>query len=289
MEQRGRSGRQGDPGSSQFFISLGDELMRLFGGDRIRPLMEKIGLQDGEVIEHPFINRAVANAQKKIEAMHFDMRKQLLDFDNVLSKQRDIIYSLRNRCLKGRDINEEILSWFEDVIDMRIAEHLSDSKTFKWNVAGYTGWIKRATSEELNISPEQFVKLSPAEIGKKSADLIMNAWSARLTELGEKEFNDMVSFISLRVIDHHWKDHLYNLDRMREGIGLRGYAQKDPVIEYKKESLAMFESMLDSVKSEVMEFVFHMQVMKRTPSAVRVSEELLKAPVKSQKKRQEKR
>jgi len=261
----GRSGRQGDPGSSQFFISLEDELMRLFGGDRIKPIMEKIGLQDGEVIEHPFINRAVANAQKKIEAMHFDMRKQLLDFDNVLSRQRDIIYSLRDRALGGEEILAEILSWFEDVIDVRISEHLSETKTFKWNVAGYKGWFKRAVGEDFNASAEEFVKLNRNEIGRKTAELIMNAWDGRKSAIGEEEFNNMARFVALRIIDHHWKDHLYNLDRMREGIGLRGYAQKDPVVEYKKESLAMFEGMLNSVKSEVMEFIFHLRVAPGIP------------------------
>jgi len=261
----GRSGRQGDPGSSQFFISLEDELMRLFGGDRIKPIMEKIGLQDGEVIEHPFINKAVANAQKKIEAMHFDMRKQLLDFDNVLSKQRDIIYSLRDRALEGSDILAEILSWFEDVIDIRITEHLSDPKSFKWNIAGYKGWFKRATGADFNVPAAEFVKLKREEIGRRTADLIMTIWDGRKADLGEEEFNNMAKFVSIRIIDHHWKDHLYSLDRMREGIGLRGYAQKDPVVEYKKESLAMFEGMLGSVKSEVMEFIFHLRTSPGIP------------------------
>ncbi|MFH1353438.1 MAG: preprotein translocase subunit SecA [bacterium] len=261
----GRSGRQGDPGSSQFFISLEDELMRLFGGDRIKPIMEKIGLKDDEVIEHPFINSAVSNAQKKIEAMHFDMRKQLLDFDNVLSRQRDIIYSLRDRALVGQEILAEILSWFEDVIDVRISEHLSEAKTFKWNVAGYKGWLKRAVGEDFDVPAEEFVKLKCNEIGRRTADLIMNAWNGRKADVGEEEFNNMARFVTLRIIDHHWKEHLYNLDRMREGIGLRGYAQKDPVVEYKKESLAMFEGMLNSVKSEVMEFIFHLRVAPGKP------------------------
>ncbi|MEA2082106.1 MAG: preprotein translocase subunit SecA, partial [Elusimicrobiota bacterium] len=256
----GRCARQGDPGSAQFFISLEDELMRLFGGDRIKPLMERMGLEDGEVIEHPFINAAVSNAQKKIEAMHFDMRKQLLDFDNVLSKQRDIVYSLRNAILAGDGIPEETLSWFEDVIDSQMGEYLSDAKSFKWNTSGYVEWLKRSVGKEIDLNHEDMIKMSPDEIGRKSADLITQAWEERLERLGEKEFGEMIRFISIRVIDHHWKEHLLNLDKMREGIGLRGYAQKDPVVEYKKESLTMFEGMLDSVKKETMEFIFHMQV-----------------------------
>ena len=256
----GRCARQGDPGSAQFFISLEDELMRLFGGDRIKPLMERIGLEDGEVIEHPFINAAVSNAQKKIEAMHFDMRKQLLDFDNVLSKQRDIIYSLRNDILEGEGIPEETLSWFEDVIDSRMAEYLSDAKSFKWNTVGYSEWLKRAVDRDTGLSHEVMTRMAPGQIGKKTAEVIQQAWNERLAQLGEKEFGAMIRFIAIRVIDQYWKEHLLNLDKMREGIGLRGYAQKDPVVEYKRESLAMFEGMLDSVKKETMEFIFHMQV-----------------------------
>jgi preprotein translocase subunit SecA len=256
----GRCARQGDPGSAQFFISLEDELMRLFGGDRIKPLMERIGLEDGEVIEHPFINAAVSNAQKKIEAMHFDMRKQLLDFDNVLSKQRDIIYSLRNGILEGEGIPDEILSWFEDVIDSRMEEYLADAKPFKWNTVGYTEWLKRAVDKDTGLSHEDMTRMTTAEIGRKTAEVIQQAWDERLAALGEKEFGAMIRFIAVRVIDQHWKEHLQNLDKMREGIGLRGYAQKDPVVEYKKESLAMFEGMLDSVKKETMEFIFHMRV-----------------------------
>jgi len=256
----GRCARQGDPGSAQFFISLEDELMRLFGGDRIKPLMERIGLEDGEVIEHPFINAAVSNAQKKIEAMHFDMRKQLLDFDNVLSKQRDIIYSLRNDILEGEGIPEETLSWFEDVIDSRMAEYLSDAKSFKWNTVGYSEWLKRAVDRDTGLSHEVMTRMAPGQIGKKTAEVIQQAWDERLASLGEKEFGAMIRFIAIRVIDQYWKEHLLNLDKMREGIGLRGYAQKDPVVEYKRESLAMFEGMLDSVKKETMEFIFHMQV-----------------------------
>ncbi|MCD6311379.1 MAG: preprotein translocase subunit SecA, partial [Elusimicrobia bacterium] len=168
----GRCARQGDPGSAQFFISLEDELMRLFGGDRIKPLMERMGLEDGEVIEHPFINTAVSNAQKKIEAMHFDMRKQLLDFDNVLSRQRDIIYSLRNGILEGDGIPEETLSWFEDVIDSLMGEYLSDAKSFKWNTAGYAEWLKRAVGKDTGLGYEDMIRMSPDEIGKKTADVI---------------------------------------------------------------------------------------------------------------------
>jgi len=260
----GRCARQGDPGSAQFFISLEDELMRLFGGDRIKPLMERIGLEDGEVIEHPFINAAVSNAQKKIEAMHFDMRKQLLDFDNVLSRQRDIIYSLRSDVLDGEGIPEETLGWFEDVIDSRIGEYLSDAKSFKWNTIGYSEWLKRAVDMDTGLSHEDMTRMTPNEIGKKTADVITRAWDERLAQLGEKDFGGMIRFIAIRVIDQHWKEHLLNLDKMREGIGLRGYAQKDPVVEYKRESLAMFEGMLDSVKKETMEFIFHMQVSVNT-------------------------
>jgi len=190
------------------------------------------------------------------------MRKQLLDFDNVLSRQRDIIYSLRNGILDGDGIPEETLSWFEDVIDSRMGEYLSDAKSFKWNTAGYGEWLKRAVGKDTDLSHEDMIKMSPDEIGRKTADAITAAWEERLSRLGEKEFGAMIRFISIRVIDQHWKEHLLNLDKMREGIGLRGYAQKDPVVEYKKESLAMFEGMLDSVKKETMEFIFHMQVSK---------------------------
>jgi len=256
----GRAGRQGDPGSSQFFISLEDELMRLFGGDRVKVIMEKFGMKEGDVMEHPFITKAVTNAQKKIEAMHFDMRKQLLDFDNVLSKQREVIYSLRNKILEGKDITDEIFSWFEDIIDMRIFQYLEGSNPARWNVTGYIQWIERATEEEFNIGSEEFMSLSKEKIGQLTAEHIKNAWDKRISEVGEEEFKDLVRFVALRVIDNRWKEHLYEIDRLKEGIGLRGYGQKDPVIEYKKESLSMFEAMLDGAKTELMEFIFHVKV-----------------------------
>ncbi len=293
---RGRAGRQGDPGSSQFFISLEDDLMRLFGGDRIKAIMERFGLQEGDVIEHPFINKAVANAQKKVEAMHFDMRKQLLEFDNVLSKQREVIYSLRNRALEGKDISKEILSWIEDVIDMRLSEYLSDKRPSKWNVAGYLGWLKRATEEEMKIPIEEFLTKSPEEIGKKTAEIIFKKWEERKEELGEEEFERMLSFVALRVLDNRWKDHLYNLDKLREGIGLRGYAQKDPVVEYKRESLAMFEKMLDGAKSEVMEFIFHLRIARgaetvsaKNLSPVLIQDETANSPSGKKSKRKKKK
>ncbi|PIU18800.1 MAG: preprotein translocase subunit SecA, partial [Elusimicrobia bacterium CG08_land_8_20_14_0_20_44_26] len=135
-----------------------------------------------------------------------------------------------------------------------------------WNTAAYNGWLERVAGSDLGIAPEEFIKLKSEEIGRITAEKLLNGWKQRIEELGENAFGDMVRFISLRVIDHHWKDHLLNLDIMREGIGLRGYAQKDPVAEYKMEAFAMFENMLNRVKSEVLEFVFHMQVLTKHPS-----------------------
>ena len=175
------------------------------------------------------------------------MRKQLLDFDNVLSKQREVIYSLRNKILEGKDITDEIFSWFEDIIDMRIFQYLEGSNPARWNVTGYIQWLERATEEKFNTGLEEFMSLSKEKIGQLTAEHIKNAWDKRIREVGEEEFKNLVRFIALRVIDNRWKEHLYEIDRLKEGIGLRGYAQKDPVIEYKKESLSMFEAMLDGI------------------------------------------
>lgn len=255
---RGRSGRQGDPGSSRFYIALEDDLMRIFGSDRIAFIMSKLGMEEGQDIQHPLVSRAIETAQKRVEAHNFDIRKQLLQFDDVMNKQREVIYAERRAVLEGENLKDEIYNMIEEVVKDAIAAYLITDKDYKEpNFWGFKDFIKSKFS--LNMDNLEIEKMNNDEI----EELIIN----KLKEIYEnKEKNitpDVMRYIErtvmLQVIDSKWKDHLYGMDNLREGIGLRAYGQKDPLVEYQHEGYAMFSEMINSIKEEVLEFVFKIQ------------------------------
>jgi preprotein translocase subunit SecA len=258
---RGRSGRQGDPGSSRFYLSLEDDLMRIFGSDRISGLMERLGMEEGVPIEHRMVTNAIERAQRQVEGRNFEMRKHLLEYDDVMNKQREAIYTLRRSILEGREGRDYIMNAAEDIAALLVDTHLPAEGGGDWNIA------------ELNTELYDFFgfDLSAAGVDPDVAgrDAIQDAVVERVrARYGEKEaqvgpevMRLHEKYLLLQVIDAQWKDHLLILDHLKEGIGLRGYGQRDPLIEYKRESFDLFQEMLERVQDRVVKYLWRLEVV----------------------------
>jgi preprotein translocase subunit SecA len=259
---RGRSGRQGDPGASRFYLSMQDELMRLFGSDRMSSLMQKLGLKEGEDIQHPWISKAVENAQKKVEAMNFDVRKQLIDFDNVMNKQREAIYNLRNEILEGEDVSATIqdmlLESIEEKVDMWAPEKAYPEQ---WEWSNFKAWMARSFSINFEMPNSEDLNVLNKEVLKEILiEKIKEAYEKRKEQLTPELLGHIERMVLLQMIDTAWKDNLYELDQLKKGIGFRAYAQKDPKIEYQKESFILFDNMMKRIREATIEYVFKVQV-----------------------------
>jgi preprotein translocase subunit SecA len=237
---RGRSGRQGDPGSSRFYLSLEDDLLRIFGSDRISSIMERLGMEEGEPIEANLISRAIENAQKKVEAHNFDIRKHLLEYDDVMNKHREIIYSQRRNILKGEGIDELINDMMEGKIEALTAEH-TDPKAYPedWDIQGLIeGVIRffgvRPRINAADIGKESFDALTPQTLTELILKQVKEASEARMAGIKKEDLLSVQKMIMLQILDKEWLRHLQDMDHLKEGIGLRGYAQQDPLKEYKK-------------------------------------------------------
>ena len=259
---RGRSGRQGDPGSSRFYISLEDDLMRIFGGERITSIMEKFGMEDGEPIEHNLLSKALENAQRKVEGHNYDIRKQLLEYDDVMNQQRDVIYRQRRQALSGDDLRPFVLDMITDqACDIALSfatskESISQDDFNALNKA-LIHQFNFALSSETNleeITPEELVETISLQAEK--------LYCEREQFIGEREFRRFERFIILQTVDTLWKDHLLNMDHLKEGIGLRGYAQQNPLVIYKKEGFEMFQDMIEKVKKDTLNILFRFQLEK---------------------------
>lgn len=274
---RGRSGRQGDPGSSQFYVSLEDDLMRLFGSDNIGDIMEKIGMDDDYVIDHPMITRAIENAQKKVEGRNFSIRKQILQFDDVMDEQRRVIYDQRRRVLKGEDLEGIVKDMFSDVIDDAIERYASENiYPEEWDLNSLLHYARQSFLTRDLGSYEKVKKitddLEPGEAQKALKDYFMEQamehYKQREEELGEETMRELEKLILLRTVDSKWMDHINGMDELRQGIGLRAYGQKDPLMEYKYESYEMFQNMVAAIREDVVRLVQRVQV-KESPGARR--------------------
>jgi preprotein translocase subunit SecA len=258
---RGRAGRQGDPGSSRFFLSLEDDLMRIFGGERVKALMYRLGMTEGVPIESKLISRRIENAQKSVEAQNFDARKHLLEYDDVMNKQRETIYSIRRSALEGKDQRDYVLGIAEDV-----ARELVD--TFCPREQHPNQWNSSQFLAEMNSQFGVDAKAAGADPGTRSHDELSDAAVEAVTkryEEKEKQFSSelmrwLERRIILDVVDSQWKDHLLSLDHLKEGIGLRGYGQKDPLVEFKKEAFVLFEDMMARIDNETIRYLFHIQM-----------------------------
>ncbi len=261
---RGRSGRQGDPGSSRFFVSLEDELMKLFGGEKMSLVMERLGMREGENIEHPWITKAIENAQRKVEAMNFDIRKQLLDYDNVMNKQREAIYSLRNEILEGEDVSQQIKDMLIESIEEKIELWANKSHPEEWDWQSLSSWLKRAFNIELKLQEAEIVRFDKTTLKEFLEEKIFNAYKTREEKLGSEILRDIERIVLLHMIDTAWREHLYELDQLKKGIGLRAYGQKDPLIEYQKESFVLFNHMMNRIRESTIEYVFKVQPVVQT-------------------------
>lgn len=259
---RGRSGRQGDPGASRFYLSMQDELMRLFGSDKMSVLMQRLGLKEGDDIQHPWISKAVENAQKKVEGMNFDIRKQLIDFDNVMNKQREAVYSLRNEILEGEDISTTIQDMLLESVEEKI-DLWAPSKSYpeEWEWPNFYAWMMRSFSIKFEMNnPEELNHLTREALKDILLEKINEAYSKRKEELGVELLGHIERMVLLQMIDLAWKENLYELDQLKKGIGYRAYAQKDPKIEYQKESFILFDGMMKRIREATIEYVFKVQV-----------------------------
>ncbi|MDR1926934.1 MAG: SEC-C domain-containing protein, partial [Endomicrobium sp.] len=254
---RGRSGRQGDPGSTRFFLSMEDELMRLFGSDRLSLIMQKFGLKEGEDIQHTWISKAVENAQKKVEGMNFDVRKQLIEFDNVMNKQREAIYLLRNEILEGEDLTDTIKDMINESIEEKLSIWAAKKYAEEWDWTSIDAWLSRTFGIKYDIKKQGKINFLTREVVQMGIyEKVGVAYEKRKEELTVELMSQVQRLVLLQMIDSSWRDHLYELDQLKRGIGFRAYAQKDPKIEYQKESFTLFESMMKRIRENTIEYIF---------------------------------
>ena len=259
---RGRSGRQGDPGSSRFYLALEDDLLRIFGGERITGIMEKLGMEDGEPIENKLISKAIENAQAKVEGHNFDIRKQLLEYDDVMNQQREVVYRQRREALNGKSLKPAIEEMIHDKAE-EIAYGLTDEKTHpeEWD------WkrLKKAVFKQFNfrldeIDDDTMDGLTREGLAELIADASLTVYNEKESSVGSEEFRHLERIVMLQTVDNLWKDHLLSMDHLKEGIGLRGYAQQDPLIVYKKEGFELFQEMISRIKEQTLGILYRIQI-----------------------------
>ena len=271
---RGRCGRQGDPGSTRFYLSLADSLMRIFASERVAAIMQKLGMREGEAIEHPWVTKAIENAQRKVEARNFDIRKQLLEYDNVANDQRKVIYYQRDALMEADDISETITAIREDVVNMMFQQFIPPhTMEEQWDVKGLEETLDHDLMVKVPITQwlEEDHYLHDEKLKKMITERVQEDYEAKSNAIGPSVMHHFEKSVMLQVLDNAWKEHLAAMDHLRMGIHLRGYAQKDPKQEYKREAFEMFTGMLDSVKQEVISIVSKVQV--RSDEEVRIMEE----------------
>ena len=269
---RGRAGRQGDPGSSRFYLSLEDDLLRIFGGDKLKALMSKLGMKEGEPIEHPWVTKAIENAQKKVEAHNFEIRKHLLEYDDVMNKQREVVYAQRRKILEGADLREEILGIVRELIDSIVASSIEDKEINPEKVAK-----EFARTFNIKIQPEEIADKKEEELAEYLYQKALEVYEEKEKLAGRENIASLERMIFLYTLDSLWKDHLLNMDHLRDVIGLRGYGQRDPLNEYKRESFELFADMIERLKRQIVETLYRIEV--------RVEGEEVEKKVKEKKKK----
>lgn len=258
---RGRSGRQGDPGESIFFISLEDDLMRIFGSERIQGVIDKLGLEETEAIESKMVTKAIENAQKKVEGNNFDIRKNLLGYDDVMNLQREVIYRQRTEVLEGKNLKEQIEGMIEEVISDAVNSHLSgEVQDIEAEVRTLLQYLEEICLPHGIVTVEELADLSNEQIKNKLTETIMEIYKGKEFEFGEEQLREIERVVLLRVVDQKWMDHIDNMDHLKQGMGLRAYKQQDPIQAYQMEGSAMFEEMIEGIKTETVKFLFHVRL-----------------------------
>ncbi|NTV48205.1 MAG: preprotein translocase subunit SecA [Geobacteraceae bacterium] len=258
---RGRSGRQGDPGSSKFYLSLEDDLLRIFGSERVAKIMDLLKIEEGEAITHSMISRSIENAQKKVEAHNFDIRKHLIEYDDVMNKQREVIYTQRREILAGQDIRENFLEMLNETIEEIVSAYAIDKVSpHEWDLQGISDSVYKYFNLQLDLPHEIVSRLTPVNFHDTLSEQVHAIFKARVDDMGNELVDHLIKVMMLQAIDTHWKDHLLNIDHLKEGIGLRGYGQKDPKQEYKKEAYNLFMELMVRIREEVVERVFWVQI-----------------------------
>lgn len=257
---RGRAGRQGDPGSSRFYVSLEDDIMRLFGSERIMGIMDRLGWEDDQAIDHPQISRAIENAQKRVENRHFEIRKQVLEYDDVMNQQREVIYAQRRAVLLNENITEQIYNMFEPVFERLVNAH-ADAKVIpeEWNIDAIQLKYEEIVGKPLGSSNDELSMLSPEDTVALLTDSAREAYKERTAKYGEEIQSQIEKFVLLQLTDQKWMDHLRGMDDLREGIGLRAYAQRDPLLEYRFEAYEMFQQMIHAIQEDCLSMLFRVR------------------------------
>jgi preprotein translocase subunit SecA len=259
---RGRSGRQGDPGSSRFYLSLEDDLLRIFGSDRISGLMEKMGMQEGEPIEHPLISKAIENAQRRVEGHNFEIRKHLLEYDDVMNKQREVIYAQRRKVLEGKDLREMIREMTAEILEGIVDLFVNDkTPPEEWDLKGLRDRLFQQFSVKVPLD-EEAARLDPEALTERLNEQIWSAYLKKVESIGEEIMSSLEQMVMLETIDTAWKDHLLSMDHLKEGIGLRGYGQRDPLREYQREGYEMFVDMVERIKEQTVANLFRVQLVR---------------------------
>ena len=270
---RGRSGRQGDPGESIFFISLEDDLMRIFGSEKIQGVIDKLGLEESEAIESKMVTKAIENAQKKVEGNNFDIRKNLLGYDDVMNLQREVIYRQRTEVLEGKNLKEQIEGMIEEVISDSVNSHLSgEVQDIEAEIKTLLQYLEEICLPHGIITVEEIADLSNEQIKNKLTEVVMNIYKGKELEFGEEQLREIERVVLLRVVDQKWMAHIDNMDHLKQGMGLRAYKQQDPIQAYQMEGSAMFEEMIEGIKFETVKFLFHVRV-ERPVEREKVAEE----------------
>lgn len=258
---RGRSGRQGDPGSSQFYISLDDDLMRLFGSDRLKSVMSRLGIDEDMPIEHPLVNKSIETAQRQVESQNFEIRKRVLEYDDVMNKQREVIYAQRNEILEEGDLHEQAIRMIEEVVEKITDSFANKGYPEDWDLNSLFNYVGQIFPLTFGVQDIDIGNLTAEELKDALIEDALNAYEQRENELGPELLREMERFVLLQIIDGRWREHLYEMDYLREGIGLRAIGQKDPLVEYKAEGFAMFQEMIESMKDDFVRYIFHVQMV----------------------------
>jgi len=285
---RGRSGRQGDPGESRFYVSLEDDLMRLFGSGSIEGVMDRLGMSDDLPIENNIISRALENSQKKVESRNFSIRKNVLEYDDVINQQREVIYGERRKVLLGENLKTTVSSMIDDVVEQTVESFAGEARfSDDWDLPGFLAYVEQHILPRLDFGIEDIKGMTKDEVKKLLAERTHAMYEAREKELGSEVMRELEKAVMLRIIDEKWMDHIDAMDQLRNGIGLRAYAQKDPLIEYKFEAFEAFQSMVYSIKEDVVRYILRVRVVQKPEERKTVegqAEETQKKPVRTGKK-----